>query len=171
MKYQWRISGKKFVLDDRSEEYCSVTEHKIVTRPGGWVLFEKVLADGRVERVRGIAVQRGSKLSAQWRSSEKFSGAFFGDWTRLQTGVISGSSGISASDFTSQFPGKVRKILVKEGELVAENQKLLLVEAMKMEFSIQAPCPGTVKKVLVTEGQQLSPGVLMIDFGVSEDEK
>ena len=38
------------------------------------------------------------------------------------------------------------------------------VEAMKMEFAIQAPCAGTVKKVRVAEGQQLSPGDLMVDF-------
>ena len=45
--------------------------------------------------------------------------------------------------------GKIRKILVKDGDQVEMGTPLVLVEAMKMEFSIKAPSKGTVKKILV----------------------
>ncbi len=70
----------------------------------------------------------------------------------------SGAAGGSDSDLIAQFPGKVRKLLVAEGATVPAGEPLILLEAMKMEFTIKAPYSGTVKKVLVQEGQQLAPG-------------
>jgi biotin carboxyl carrier protein len=40
----------------------------------------------------------------------------------------------------------------------------MLLEAMKMEFSIKAPFAGVVKKLCVQEGQQLSPGQQLVDL-------
>jgi pyruvate carboxylase len=48
--------------------------------------------------------------------------------------------------------GKLVKVLVKEGEKVAKNQALFVIEAMKMESTITAPATGTVSKVYLTEG-------------------
>jgi biotin carboxyl carrier protein len=53
--------------------------------------------------------------------------------------------------------------LVREGDQVAEGAPLMLLEAMKMEFSIKAPFNGTVKKLCVQEGQQLSPGQQLVE--------
>ena len=164
MKHQWKVSGKKFIADDQSAEARESSGWKLSHRPGGWVIAERTLSDGSVERVRGVAIQGKGKFSAQWLDRSGFHGPFFGDWSRLDASRGAGAAAASAADFTAQFPGKVRKVLVADGAAVAENQKLLLVEAMKMEFAIQAPCAGTVKKVRVTEGQQLSPGDLMVDF-------
>jgi biotin carboxyl carrier protein len=164
MKHQWKVSGKKFTSDDQSSDARDASSWKLAHRPGGWVIAERVRADGSIERVRGVAVQGKGRFSAQWLDRSGFHGPFFGDWSRLDASRGAVASGASAADFTAQFPGKVRKVLVAEGSWVAENQKLLLVEAMKMEFAIQAPCAGVVKKVRVSEGQQLSPGDLMVDF-------
>ncbi|MBU6375781.1 MAG: hypothetical protein KGQ59_07285 [Bdellovibrionales bacterium] len=161
MKFQWRVSGKKFIHDSKTTQ---PSEWRVTPRPGGWVLAERTLADGTVERVRGVVVESSGKRSAQWRECDQFSGPYFGEWQRVEADRKGGTTGVSAADFTAQFPGKVRKVLVAEGAAVTESQKLLLVEAMKMEFSIQAPCAGIVKRIRVTEGQQLSPGDLMLDF-------
>jgi acetyl/propionyl-CoA carboxylase alpha subunit len=164
MKHQWKVSGKKFTADDQSLEALETAGWKLSRRPGGWVIAERVHADGSVERVRGVAIQGRGKFSAQWFDHSGFHGPFFGDWSKLDASRGAGAAAASAADFTAQFPGKVRKVLVADGATVAENQKLLLVEAMKMEFAIQAPCAGVVKKIRVSEGQQLSPGDLMVDF-------
>lgn len=47
----------------------------------------------------------------------------------------------------SPMPGKVVKILVKEGDEVEKGQGLVIVEAMKMENEIKSPVNGTVEKV------------------------
>jgi acetyl-CoA/propionyl-CoA carboxylase biotin carboxyl carrier protein len=52
----------------------------------------------------------------------------------------------SAADgtVTSMMQGTVVKVLVEDGDLVAEGETLLVIEAMKMEQALTAPRPGTV---------------------------
>jgi biotin carboxyl carrier protein len=56
------------------------------------------------------------------------------------------------------MPGKVVRVLVKEGEHVEAGQGLLVVEAMKMQNEIRSPKSGTVERVLTTEGQAVNAG-------------
>jgi len=58
----------------------------------------------------------------------------------------------------AQFPGKVRKISVSLNHCVRKGDLLLLVEAMKMEFAICAPCSGRISQIFVQEGQCVSSG-------------
>jgi biotin carboxyl carrier protein len=68
------------------------------------------------------------------------------------------SEGMKASDHDSSMvdeapvaaspmPGKVVKIMVKEGDEVDKGQGLVIVEAMKMENEIKSPVKGKVEKV------------------------
>jgi biotin carboxyl carrier protein len=59
------------------------------------------------------------------------------------------------------MPGKVVKLLVQPGELVAENQGLLVVEAMKMQNEVRSPLPSRVAKLLVEEGQTVNSGDIL----------
>jgi biotin carboxyl carrier protein len=56
------------------------------------------------------------------------------------------------------MPGKVVRVLVKEGNHVEAGQGLLVVEAMKMQNEIRSPKSGTVERVLVHEGQAVNAG-------------
>jgi biotin carboxyl carrier protein len=47
----------------------------------------------------------------------------------------------------SPMPGKVVKLLVRQGDEVQKGQGLVIVEAMKMENEIKSPVKGTVEKV------------------------
>ncbi|HEX7812039.1 MAG TPA: urea carboxylase, partial [Burkholderiales bacterium] len=58
----------------------------------------------------------------------------------------------------SQLAGNVWKIPVKPGDRVAEGDALVIVESMKMEFPIAAPCAGRVLQVFCREGSQVSAG-------------
>jgi biotin carboxyl carrier protein len=51
------------------------------------------------------------------------------------------------------MPGKVVKVLVKQGDEVKEGQGLVVVEAMKMENVMKSPKDGRVVELLVREGQ------------------
>lgn len=42
------------------------------------------------------------------------------------------------------FPGLIKNLLVAEGASVAKDQPILVLEAMKMDNDITAPCAGTV---------------------------
>jgi pyruvate carboxylase subunit B len=56
------------------------------------------------------------------------------------------------------MPGLILRLEVKQGQAVKKNQLVMVMEAMKMENEIFAPCDGTVSAISVTQGQQVSSG-------------
>ncbi|HJZ57890.1 MAG TPA: pyruvate carboxylase [Gemmataceae bacterium] len=62
------------------------------------------------------------------------------------------------------MPGAVVAVVVAVGEEVAAGQKLLTLEAMKMETTLYAERPGKVAEVLVRPGTQVEGGDLVIRF-------
>ncbi|HEX2395758.1 MAG TPA: acetyl-CoA carboxylase biotin carboxyl carrier protein subunit [Bacteroidales bacterium] len=67
-------------------------------------------------------------------------------------------------EIISFIPGTIREILVKEGDVVQANQKLMVLEAMKMMNSINAPFAGKIKTIRVHIGDCIPKGTLMIEF-------
>lgn len=85
------------------------------------------------------------------------------DSGRGDSGSSTGSSAATASSATAtpvsaQMPGIVLRTLVKPGDKVASGATLLVLEAMKMEVSVAAPCAGTVQEISVTQGDQVANG-------------
>ncbi|MHC1691427.1 MAG: biotin/lipoyl-containing protein [Sphaerochaetaceae bacterium] len=61
------------------------------------------------------------------------------------------------------MPGLILRTIVKVGDVVKQNQLLVVMEAMKMENEIFAPVAGTVTEIRVKQGDQLaSDDVLMV---------
>ncbi|MGV8891614.1 MAG: urea carboxylase [Burkholderiaceae bacterium] len=58
----------------------------------------------------------------------------------------------------TSVPGNVWKIEVAEGDEVKAGDLLLVIESMKMEFSVQAPTAGTVHKLYCREGAPVAAG-------------
>ena len=56
------------------------------------------------------------------------------------------------------MPGLILRLECKVGQAVKKNQLIMVMEAMKMENEIFAPCDGTITKIAVTQGQQVSAG-------------
>ena len=68
------------------------------------------------------------------------------------------ASSSAATKVTAQMPGVVLRIVAKRGDQVKSGDRVLVLEAMKMEVSVAAPCNGTVREILVSEGQQVANG-------------
>ena len=68
------------------------------------------------------------------------------------------------SKVSAPMPGKVIKLLVKEGDTVEPKQKLLIVEAMKMENPVVAPFKAEVIKINCTEGELVDSDTLLIEL-------
>ena len=66
---------------------------------------------------------------------------------------------------TAPMPGNILKVSVSVGDRVAEGQVLVILEAMKMENEIMAPCAGTVTQVLVQKGATVDTGAAMVVIG------
>ena len=59
------------------------------------------------------------------------------------------------------MPGKVIAVDVAAGEAVTKGQRLLVLEAMKMEHALTAPFDGTVAELAVHQGQQVQVEALL----------
>ena len=66
------------------------------------------------------------------------------------------------------MPGKVTKLLVAPGDVVAKGQALAVLEAMKMESRFEAPRAGVVAAVHVREGDQVEEGTVLLDLEAAE---
>ena len=58
----------------------------------------------------------------------------------------------------AHLPGSIWQVLVKEGDRVAEGDKLVIIESMKMETAITSPAGGTVHRLLCATGRSVEPG-------------
>jgi len=65
---------------------------------------------------------------------------------------------------TAIMPGKVIRILVREGDKVAEGDVVLILEAMKMENELNAPRAGTVKAIHVAPGSDVEMGAVLVEI-------
>lgn len=63
----------------------------------------------------------------------------------------------------AQIPGKIVKILKKEGEEVQKEQGILVMEAMKMQNELKAPDYGKIKKIYVKEMQAIEAGAVLVE--------
>ncbi|MES3055147.1 biotin/lipoyl-binding protein [Sphingomonas faeni] len=59
------------------------------------------------------------------------------------------------------MPGRVIAVLVEAGQAVTKGQRMLVLEAMKMEQALLAPFDGIVAELKVTEGAQVSEGTML----------
>lgn len=70
-----------------------------------------------------------------------------------------------AGTITAPMSGNIFKLLVKPGDAVKNGQAVIILEAMKMENEIFAPCDGTVKEVRVAQGATVQPGDVLVVIG------
>ncbi len=79
------------------------------------------------------------------------------------------ASGIGAAAdgaILSPMPGRIIAVDVAVGDAVVKGQKLVTLEAMKMEHSLTAPFDGTVEALAATVGGQVSEGAVLVTIGV-----
>ena len=54
--------------------------------------------------------------------------------------------------------GKLLKVNIKEGDVVAKGDTILIIEAMKMENNIAAPASGVIEGFALAEGANVNAG-------------
>ena len=72
----------------------------------------------------------------------------------------------AATELRAPFNGKVVRVAVQPGQLLAGGVTALVIESMKLEHSLSARADATVAEVLVAEGQQVAPGQVLLRFAV-----
>jgi len=72
--------------------------------------------------------------------------------------------GVTGSKAVAPMPGKVIQVVVAAGDRVRKGDALIVVEAMKMEQTVQAPQDGKIEEVAVSVGDQVEGGAVLVRF-------
>ncbi|WP_323012013.1 acetyl/propionyl/methylcrotonyl-CoA carboxylase subunit alpha [Castellaniella sp.] len=76
--------------------------------------------------------------------------------------LATGQADDAAGGLTAPMPGKILSVSVAPGDAVTQGQPLVVMEAMKMEHTIEAPHDGIVQEVFYAVGDQVTEGVTLI---------
>ncbi|MEQ1675842.1 MAG: biotin/lipoyl-containing protein [Chitinophagaceae bacterium] len=77
---------------------------------------------------------------------------------------FSAVSGKQIKEIKAPMPGLVLEVVVVKGQEVKEGDKILILEAMKMENSIMIHANATIKQVKVTPGQAVEKGQVLVEL-------
>ncbi len=66
------------------------------------------------------------------------------------------------NEITAPMPGKIIKLLKKEGDLVNPEDTVVVMEAMKMEYNLKVHCPAVIKKILCQENETVKLGQKLV---------
>ena len=62
------------------------------------------------------------------------------------------------------MPGKILDLLAAEGDKVELGEPVAILEAMKMENELKAPCAGTLQSVSVTKGANVEKNQILLEI-------
>jgi 3-methylcrotonyl-CoA carboxylase alpha subunit len=74
------------------------------------------------------------------------------------------TAGSAEASVRSPLPGRIIDLKVKAGDHVTKGTALLVLEAMKMEHTLNAPADGIVKSVRYAVGEQVTEGAELVEF-------
>ncbi|PVX30089.1 acetyl/propionyl/methylcrotonyl-CoA carboxylase subunit alpha [Sphingomonas pokkalii] len=78
-----------------------------------------------------------------------------------RVGQLGGGASEGDGALLAPMPGRVIAVLVASGQTVTRGQRLLVLEAMKMEQALVAPFDGIVAELKVVEGAQVTEGMVL----------
>jgi len=122
-----------------------------------------MLADGAL-RSSVIGLTRLGAGSLLWRHGDQILIVDKGWPHRFEQARMSGAAAGAAADgaILSPMPGRIIAVEVAAGDTVTKGQKLVTLEAMKMEHSLTAPFDGTIAELDAETGGQVSEGKMLV---------
>jgi biotin carboxyl carrier protein len=157
MTYDIAIDGKSYRLD------LNHTEGRWTCRVDGREIeVDAVLARPNVLSLRlgndafEVKCERVGSDVHIWVGSRRFSAEVRDP--RSFRSRIRGIDDHGPRKLTAPMPGKVVRVLVRQGSEVEAGTGVLVVEAMKMQNEVKSPKKGTIQKILVSEGAAVNAG-------------
>ena len=142
-RYQVIVDGNSILVDGQPF---------VVGFEGDRILVDGIPFDVTLESDRAIVSDIVHTLSVEGLEEER-------------AGPRAPSAGAAgAGAVTAIMPGKIIRVLVTEGDEVAEGDIVCVLEAMKMENELKAPTAGTVKALYVQPGQDVESGAVLAEI-------
>jgi biotin carboxyl carrier protein len=170
MRYFVNLDGEEHVVDvtEKPGGGYSLALSKAGEEQASRVLEAEVAGKGELTTVQvggkviDLVVEGALPKLEIFASGKRASVTVESARTRAAAAMRGGSSGADEGLITSPMPGKVVKILVKEGDSVSQGNPVIVVEAMKMENELRAPRAGTVAELRVREGAPVEANVVLV---------
>ncbi len=130
-----------------------------VQLPDGVVEVSGTVDKPRVDGVQTSvsAVRLGSEIAV-------FSGGFTHHFKIVDPLAPRGAEEEAVGRLTAPMPGRIVQVLAEKGTAVKRGAALLILEAMKMEYTITAPSDGTVEDIRYAAGDVVDEGAELITF-------
>jgi len=79
---------------------------------------------------------------------------------------VAGAHGVAGAggSLAAPMPGTIIRVDVKEGDRVEPRQRLVVLEAMKMEHVVEAPYGGVVRAILHYAGDLVAAGDILVEI-------
>jgi biotin carboxyl carrier protein len=100
--------------------------------------------DGITVFIRGIRYEVSIEDPRSWRGRTR-----------------AAQAGAGPQKLIASMPGKVVRVLAREGDNIVAGQGIAVVEAMKMQNEIRSPRAGVLKKLLAHEGMKVTAGEVL----------
>lgn len=112
--------------------------------------------------VKGYAVMRGGVL---WTHANGET------WTteagpKRRGGRAGAAAASNPSEITAPMPGKIIKISAPEGSVVKAGDVVIVMEAMKMEYTLKAQAAGRVSAIRAQAGDQVTLGAILANLEI-----
>lgn len=163
MKYEILLAGKTRIVELAQQNGIwkisldghALDAHAVEVAPNTF----SVLLNGESHEIR-IAPRPDGSLTLHTGLAEYH--AEFADsrsWRSRRHGALEAKG---RQQIAAPMPGKVVRLLVKQGDTVEAGQGLLVVEAMKMQNEIRSPKNGKIEKLFASEGQAVNAGEVLL---------
>lgn len=142
---------------------CAPDRYRAVSREGEWTLEILEAQDGRV-----VFMADGVRRQARYVFDETrvFLQQGGGEWCFEDVTLVSTRAAEHEGEarVTAPMNGAVVAVFVEAGQQVRRGERLLVLEAMKMEHEITAPRDGRILRLTVAPGKQVKQRELLIEL-------
>jgi len=150
-KYELQVGGR-----DYQAEIKSLTSEEAIVSVNGEEFRVKLKSFGLVGTPKTVQpVEKPADFSPAPQNQTIDTG----------TPVAQGTGGGEA--LNAPLPGLILQIHVSENQTVKAGQKLMVMEAMKMENQVKAPHDGTVTRIRVKQGDTVAEGDVLMEIARS----
>lgn len=136
------------------------TTHKTITASGK-LQSQELIATLNGHRQKINVAQNGDEITL---FSEHGSQRFI----RKHPSLGFDNKDLDGSNFAAPMNGTIIDVLVKAGEQVDAGQALVVMEAMKMQHTIKAPCSGSVQELFCSQNDLVDGGAILLEFAADD---
>ncbi|HVJ72169.1 MAG TPA: acetyl/propionyl/methylcrotonyl-CoA carboxylase subunit alpha [Sphingomicrobium sp.] len=161
----WRSAAAVATAEGEEDTLGDLTGFRLNAGPSLGVALGRKGEFQRVELEDGELMAAVSGFRDEERVVVFYEGQAY-EFDRSSRGTVGAAAGDGA--ILAPMPGKVTSVEVSKGEKVAKGQRLLTLEAMKMEHGLTAPFDGVVTELNAKAGAQVQVDVLLAKIEKSD---